>query len=63
MVPERDGTNIGKLASESCEAQAKEGEKIRKETIKEAELEEATEVLEKDCTKLGDSSSSMLREA
>ena len=54
VVLERDRTIIDKVMSESCESQVKEGEEIRKETIKEAELEEATEVLKRDCTKVGD---------
>ena len=44
VVPGRDSTKIGKVASESCVSQVKESEEIRKETFKEAELKEATEV-------------------
>ena len=57
VVPERDRKNIGKVVSEFCESQVKEGEETGKETIQEVELEKSTKVLERDNTKVGDSSS------
>ena len=44
VVFEWDTSNIGEVAYEFCESHVKESKDIRKETFKEAELKEATEV-------------------